>query len=94
MGQYIYIRILQSTNDSACHLLPILSHCRMHSSDNYIKLGKLALAPLELFYAVAEETRDKIAAGTDSEDIKQFLADANFSKLLLSLREMFLNQTR
>ena len=59
-----------------------------------IKLGELSLAPLELFYAVAEETRDKLAAGTDPDDVRQFLADANFTTLLLSLREMFLNQTR
>jgi hypothetical protein len=58
-----------------------------------IKLGELALAPLELFYAVAEEARDRLAAGTEPEDVKEFLAEAHFSKLLLTLRDMFLKQS-
>jgi len=58
-----------------------------------IKLGELALAPLELFYAVAEEARDRLAAGTEPQDVKEFLAEAHFSKLLLTLRDMFLKQS-
>jgi hypothetical protein len=58
-----------------------------------IKLGELALAPLELFYAVAEEARDRLAAGTEPDDVKEFLAEAHFSKLLLTLRDMFLKQS-
>ena len=57
-----------------------------------IKLGELALAPLELFYAVAEEARDKKNAGVGDDEIREFLADAHFTKLLFSLREMFLRQ--
>ena len=56
------------------------------------KLGELALAPLEFFYSVAEEVRDKVRAGVEPEEIKEFLAEAHFSALLLSLREMFLKQ--
>lgn len=56
------------------------------------KMSEFALAPLELFYAVAEEARDKKKAGVDNDEIKEFLAEAHFTKLLLSLREMFLRQ--
>jgi hypothetical protein len=57
-----------------------------------MKLGELALAPLEFFYSVAEEVRDRVDAGVDPEEIRQFIAEAHFSTLLLSLREMFLKQ--
>lgn len=57
-----------------------------------MKMSEFALAPLELFYAVAEEARDKKNAGVDADEIKEFLAEAHFTKLLLSLREMFLRQ--
>lgn len=57
-----------------------------------MKLGELALAPLEFFYSVAEEVRDRVNAGTDPEEIREFIKEAHFSTLLLSLREMFLKQ--
>jgi len=57
-----------------------------------MKLSEFALAPLELFYAVAEEARDKKIAGAGDDEIREFLADAHFTKLLFSLREMFLRQ--
>ena len=57
-----------------------------------MKLGDLALAPLEFFYSVAEEVRDRVNAGIDPDEIRQFIGEAHFSTLLLSLREMFLKQ--
>lgn len=57
-----------------------------------MKLGELALAPLEFFYSVAEEVRDRVNAGIDPQEIRQFIAEAHFSTLLLTLREMFLKQ--
>jgi len=57
-----------------------------------MKLGDLALAPLEFFYSVAEEVRDRVNAGIDPDEIREFIKEAHFSTLLLSLREMFLKQ--
>ena len=55
-----------------------------------IKKVEMALAPIELFYSIAHDAGEKHRAGADAQDIKSFLEDWGFSKLLLSLREMFM----
>ena len=55
-----------------------------------IKKVDLALAPVELFYSIAGEAGEKQRSGADARDLKSFLEDWGFSKLLLSLREMFM----
>ena len=55
-----------------------------------IKKADLALAPIELFYSIAGEAGEKQRSGADAQDLKSFLEDWGFSKLLLSLREMFM----
>ena len=55
-----------------------------------IKKADLALAPVELFYSIAGEASEKQRSGADARDLKAFLEDWGFSKLLLSLREMFM----
>jgi hypothetical protein len=54
-----------------------------------LKSGSLALAPVELFYTIAEQVRDKKRAGESKKDIKAFVGESEVSKLLLSLGEMF-----
>jgi len=54
------------------------------------KKADMALAPLELFYEVAEEARDRQRSGADLDELKAYLAETEFSNLLLSLREMFM----
>ena len=49
------------------------------------------LDPLEEFYGLAQTFLDTFASGAKSSELKAILADAGFSKLLLKLREMFLN---
>ena len=56
-------------------------------SDNTDRYG---LQPLEIFYTLADEFLDQYASQAKASDLKQILADAGFSKLLLTLREMFL----
>jgi hypothetical protein len=55
-----------------------------------IKKADLALTPVELFYSIAGEASEKQRSGADAQDLKSFLEDWGFSKLLLSLREMFM----
>jgi hypothetical protein len=57
-----------------------------------IKKADLALAPLELFYSVVARAAEVQRSGAGFEAVKACLEDAEFSKLLLSLREMFLRQ--
>jgi hypothetical protein len=54
-----------------------------------LKTGSLALAPVELFYTIAEEIRTKNHSGAAQEEIKKFVEDSRVGKLLLSLSEMF-----
>ena len=58
-----------------------------------LKRADLALAPLELFYGVVEKAAASQQAGVDPAEVKAALNDAGFTKLLLSLREMFVRQT-
>ena len=55
-----------------------------------IKKSALGIEALDGFYEVADEARKKAAAGGDAKAVKAILDEAGFSKLLLSLREMFL----
>ncbi|MCJ7755506.1 MAG: hypothetical protein MUP13_13155 [Thermoanaerobaculales bacterium] len=58
-----------------------------------MKKADLALAPLELFYTVVARAADVQRSGAGFEAVKASLDEAQFSKLLLSLREMFLRQS-
>lgn len=58
-----------------------------------MKKADLALAPLELFYSVVAGAADVQRSGAGFEAVKASLDEAQFSKLLLSLREMFLRQS-
>lgn len=55
-----------------------------------IKKAELALAPVELFYTVVEKARAMAEGGSSVDEIKLHLDAKEFTKLLLSLREMFL----
>jgi len=55
-----------------------------------LKKTDMELAPLEHFYLVAEEARTRQRAGADLDELKAYLEEAEFTKLLLSLREMFM----
>ena len=48
------------------------------------------LEPLGVFYTLADEFLKAHSSHAKASDLKEMLADAGFSKLLLSLREMFL----
>jgi len=58
-----------------------------------MKKADLALAPLELFYTVVARAADAQRSGAGMEAVKAVLDEAEFSKLLLALREMFLRQS-
>ena len=58
-----------------------------------MKKADLALAPLELFYTVVARAADVQRSGAGFEAVKASLEDAEFSKLLLTLREMFMRQS-
>ncbi len=58
-----------------------------------MKKADLALAPLELFYTVVARAADVQRSGAGFEAVKASLEEAQFSKLLLSLREMFMRQS-
>jgi hypothetical protein len=58
-----------------------------------MKKADLALAPLELFYTVVARAADVQRSGAGFEAVKATLVEAEFSKLLLSLREMFMRQS-
>ena len=58
-----------------------------------MKKADLALAPLELFYTVVARATEVQRSGAGFEAVKASLEDSEFSKLLLSLREMFLRQS-
>jgi hypothetical protein len=58
-----------------------------------LKKADLALAPLELFYGVVAKAAASQQSGADPAEVKTALNDAGFTKLLLSLREMFVRQT-
>lgn len=58
-----------------------------------IKKAELSLAPVELFYNVAEKARVMAQDGADDGEIKLHLEAKEFTKLLLSLREMFLRHS-
>jgi len=64
----------------------------MLTADGWYDLKKadMALSPLELFFAVAEEARNRQRSGADLDELKAYLEEAKFTKLLLSLREMFM----
>ena len=57
-----------------------------------LKKADLALAPLELFYDIVARAANARRSGADDERVKDLLNQAGFSKLLLSLREMFIRQ--
>jgi len=54
-------------------------------------LEEYQLEPLETFYRLADEFLEAYASGAKSSELKTILADAGFSKMLLAMREMFLN---
>jgi hypothetical protein len=58
-----------------------------------LKKAELALAPLELFYEVVAEAAADGRAGAEPEAVSASLHEKGFTKLLLSLREMFVKQT-
>ncbi len=58
-----------------------------------LKKGDLALAPLELFYDIAERAREAQAADLEREAVREMLRESGFSKLLLSLREIFMRHS-
>jgi hypothetical protein len=58
-----------------------------------MKKADLALAPLELFYTVVARAAEVQRSGAGMEAVKAVLDEAEFSKLLLALREMFLRQS-
>ncbi len=58
-----------------------------------MKKADLALAPLELFYTVIARAAEVQRSGAGFEAVKATLVEAEFSKLLLSLREMFMRQS-
>jgi hypothetical protein len=49
------------------------------------------LEALERFYGLADTFLEAFASGAKSSELKAILADVGFSKMLLGLREMFLN---
>ncbi len=55
-----------------------------------IKRRPLEIGPIEQFYVVADGVLEKRIAGHSSDEVKDFLEESEFSRLLLSLREMFL----
>jgi len=55
-----------------------------------LKKAGMELAPLEHFYEVAEEARKRQREGADLDELKAYLEEAEFTKLLLELREMFM----
>ena len=55
-----------------------------------LKKIDMELAPLEYFYSVAEEARKRQRAGADLDELKTYLEEVEFTKLLLELREMFM----
>lgn len=52
---------------------------------------EFGLEPLERFYSLADTFLEAFASGAKSSELKKILADIGFSKMLLELREMFLN---
>lgn len=58
-----------------------------------MKKAELALAPLELFYTVVARAAEVQRNGAGYEAVKETLVEAEFTKLLLSLREMFMRQS-
>jgi hypothetical protein len=48
------------------------------------------LQPLERFYGLADRFLDAYSSNAKSSDLKEMLSDAGFSKLLLEMREMFM----
>jgi hypothetical protein len=64
----------------------------MLTTDGWYDLKKteMALSPLAIFYAVADEAQDRQRSGADLDELKAYLEEAEFTKLLLSLREMFM----
>jgi len=55
-----------------------------------LKKAEMALAPLEDFFSAADEAQNRQRSGADLDELKTYLEETEFSKLLLSLREMFL----
>jgi len=58
-----------------------------------MKKADLALAPLELFYTVVARAAEVQRSGAGFEAVKASLDNSEFSKLLLSLREMFMRHS-
>lgn len=54
-------------------------------------LEEFELEPLGAFYRLSDEFLEAFASGAKSSELKEILADAGFSKMLLAMREMFLN---
>jgi len=55
------------------------------------KRDEFNLIPLEGFYSLADEFLETFASGAKSSELKTILAEAGFSKMLLEMREMFLD---
>ncbi len=58
-----------------------------------LKKADLALAPLELFYAIVGRAAEAQRGGAEPAAVRDLLREAGFAKLLLSLREMFMRHT-
>jgi hypothetical protein len=63
---------------------------RVIGSDWYEhNFSRLGLQPLSDFFDVISKVDKKLSAGDSKADIQEFLKEANFAKILLSMRDMF-----
>ena len=54
-----------------------------------LNFSRLGLQPLSNFYDVIATVDKKVSAGAAKDDLQEYLKEANFAKILLSLRDMF-----
>ncbi len=60
------------------------------ASDWYeLNFSRLGLQPLSNFYDVIDKVDKKVSAGAAKDELQEYLKEANFAKILLSLRDMF-----
>jgi hypothetical protein len=65
----------------------------LEATDWYAEKSEpLGLAPVKLFFVIADEVRQRNMAGESAAEIKAFTDEAGVSKLLLELGEMFKRQ--
>jgi hypothetical protein len=63
---------------------------RVVGSDWYEhNFSRLGLQPLSDFFDVIAKVDKKLSSGVSKEDLQEFLKEANFAKILLSMRDMF-----